>query len=303
MLVFVLIRLLPGDPVHMQMAMLDLGTLTPEAMQQQYETLRRDLGLDQAIVVQYFNWFSNVIQGDFGRSMVRHFNIAEDLQSRMTVTLFLGIITFIVSNILGMFLGTISAIRRGSILDTLVTAVANVGITAPAFLIAILGIYVFGYVLGWLPIFGYQLPWAGNFSLSIRQGILPIFVMSLGPMAITARQTRSSVLEVLNQDHVRTAWAKGTREKMIILRHVLKNGLIPIISLQGAMVRMIFGGSAIVESIFVIPGVGQMIVTAMFSADYTVIQAVALVLTFVAVISNLLVDLLYGWVDPRIHYS
>jgi len=303
MVVFMLIRLLPGDPLLMIMSPEDLAAVAGADVQAHLDQLRAEHGLDRPMAVQYMSWLTNVLQGDFGRSIVRGFDIGSELQNRMAVTLFLGFIAFIISNIMGMLLGTISAIRRGTIIDTVVTTIANIGITAPSFLVAILCIYIFGFRLDWFPIFGYQLPWRGDFSRSVSQSVLPIFVMALGPMASTARQTRSSVLEVLNEDHVRTAWAKGMREKAIILRHVLKNALIPVITLQGSMLRLIFGGSAIVETIFVIPGAGQMMVSSMLSSDYPVIQAVTIMLTFVAVMSNLLVDILYGWVDPRIQYS
>jgi len=303
MVIFALIRMLPGDPIELLVPRDEMVGITGEDIQEHMDALRREHGLDRPLPIQFANWFINMIRGDFGRSIVRGFDIGTELSSRMAVTLFLGSLAFIVSIIMGMFLGTISAIRRGKITDTVVTAIANIGITAPNFLIAILAIYIFGFRLGLLPIFGYQLPWHGNFAESIRQGIIPVFVLALGPLALTARQTRSSVLEVLNQDHVRTAWAKGGRERMVIFRHVLKNALTPVITLQGNNIRFIFGGSAIIETILVIPGVGSMLIAAMLSSDYPVVQAITVILTFITVMVNLLVDLLYGWVDPRIQYS
>ena len=302
MLVFFLIRLMPGDPLLLLFTLDDIATMTG-GFQEALEALRHEHGLDRPIAVQYLSWLWDVVRGNFGRSIVRGFDIASEVQRRLQVTLFLSFIAFVISNILGVFFGVISAIRRGKFLDTIVTSVANIGVTAPSFLIAILVIYIFGFRLRWFPIFGYQLPWAGDFSRSMRQMVMPIFVMCLGPTASICRQTRSSVLEELNKDHVRTAWAKGMREKSVIFRHVLKNALMPIISLQGGMIRGLFGGSAIVENIFVIPGIGQLIVSSMLASDYTVIQAVTIMITLIAVLSNLLVDLLYGWVDPRIQYQ
>ena len=302
MLVFILIRLLPGDPLQMLLSLDDIATMTG-GRHEALEALRAEYGLDRPLPVQYFDWLWNVLQGNFGRSIVRGFDIWEELTTRLAVTIFLGFTAFIISSITGMLLGIIAAIRRGKIIDTVVTAIANVGVTAPAFLIAILVIYVFGFRLNLFPIYGFQPPWAGDAARSVRQMVLPVFVMALGPLASTARQTRSSVLEELNKDHVRTAWANGMREKAVILRHVVKNAMIPIVTLQGAMLRGIFGGSAIVETIFVIPGAGQLMVSSMLASDYTVIQAVTIMLTLIAVLSNLLVDLLYGWVDPRIQYE
>jgi len=295
--------MLPGDPIDLLLPREDMIGLTAEQLQAHMDALRAEHGLDRPLPIQFGYWFINMLQGDFGRSIVRGFEVGPELANRMAVTLFLGSLAFIFSIVFGILLGTISAIRRGKWVDTVATAIANIGITAPAFLIAILLIYVFGFRLRLLPIFGYHLPWRGDFVQSIRQTILPVFVLALSPMALTARQTRSSVLDVLNQDHVRTAWAKGGRERAVIFRHVLKNALTPVITLQGNNVRLIFGGSAIIESIFVIPGVGRLLVDSMLSADYPVVQAIAVVLTLITVIANLIVDLLYGWVDPRIQYS
>jgi peptide/nickel transport system permease protein len=302
MAVFLLIRMLPGDPIEILMTQNEIQNAMSNPDPQYYENLRHELGMDKPLPVQYVSWLIKVLQGDFGSSIIRGYNIMDDMKTRMLVTIMLGLVSFIISNIVGALLGIVSAIRRGKLIDSIVTLIANIGITAPSFWIAILCIYVFGYILGWLPLYGYTLPWK-DFGLSIRQSIMPVFVMALGPIASTARQTRSSVLEVLGEDHVRTAWAKGLREKCVISRHVLKNSLMPVITLQGTMIRLIFGGSAIVETIFVIPGMGQMMVSGMLSHDYPVVQAVTIIMTVVVVIANLLVDLLYGWVDPRIQYE
>ena len=302
MAVFILIRLLPGDPIEIVVSASEITNAENNPDPAYYEQLRSQYGLDKPIPVQYFRWFIKVIQGDFGNSIIRGYNIAKDIGTRIVVTLILGLMSFIVGNIFGPLLGIISAIRRGKWIDNLVTLIANLGITAPTFWVAIICIYFFGFKIQLFPLYGYTLPWV-DLGLSLRQSIMPVFVMALGPIASTARQTRSSVLEVINQDHVRTAWAKGLQEKRIIIKHVLKNSLMPVITLQGTMIRLIFGGSPIVETIFVIPGMGQMMVSGMLSRDYPVVQAVTIILTFVVVIANLLVDLLYGWVDPRIQYE
>ena len=161
---------------------------------------------------------------------------------------------------------------------------------------------MFSLHLNWLPLYGYTLPW-DNFGECVKQSIMPVFVTALGPIATTARQTRSSVLEVLNEDYVRTAWAKGLNEKKVVFKHVLKNSLMPVVTLQGTMLRMVVGGSVVVETLFVIPGMGSMMVDAMLSRDYPVIQAVTVVMTIIVVLSSLIVDLLYAWIDPRIQYD
>ena len=300
MVVFALIRMLPGDPVQIvvsQRVMRD-AAIDPDL----YQRLIEEYGLDKPMPVQYIRWLSQVITGNFGRSITKNYVIMDDIQTRLVVTITLGLTAFLISCSLGMVFGTISAIRRGKFIDTLMTLIANIGITAPSFLVAIILLYFLGYKLELFPLYGYTLPWKGLWQ-SVRQSVLPVFVMALGPLASTTRQTRSSVLEVLNQDYVRTAWSKGLMEKKVIFKHVIKNSLMPVITLQGAMLQMIFGGSAIVETIFVIPGMGKMMVDGMLSNDYPVIQACTLVMTLVVVLVNIVVDLLYGWVDPRIQYE
>jgi peptide/nickel transport system permease protein len=300
MLVFGLVRLLPGDPIEILVSRTELADA--EADPEYFEELKHSLGLDQPVPVQFINWLGKVVQGDFGKSIIKGDDIMQNMGERIVVTITLGLSAFIVSNIIGPLLGIISAIRRGKLIDNIVTFIANIGITAPTFWVAILLIYVFGYALNLLPLYGYTLPW-DDLGLSIKQSILPVFVMALNPIASTARQTRSSMLEVLGEDYVRTAWAKGLNERQVIFRHVLKNSLMPVVTLQGHQIRTIFGGSFIVETIFVIPGMGKMMIDAMLSHDYPVIQAVTLILTIVVVLANLIVDLLYGWIDPRIQYE
>lgn len=296
--VFILIRLLPGDPIEMLISQSQLTETTPEMI----EALRHEKGLDRPLPIQYLSWFGQMLKGDFGNSIMRNFDIGQELKNRVTVTLIIGLTAFILGLVVGPILGIISAVRRGKFVDNLVTVIANIGITAPAFWIAILLIFFFGVELRWLPIYGYTLPWE-DFGASLRQSIMPIFVTALGPIATTARQTRSSVIETLGEDYIRTAWAKGLNEKKVVLKHVLKNSLMPVVTLQGTMLRMVVGGSVVVETVFVIPGMGKMMVDAMLSHDYPVVQAVTLIMTLVVVLSSLIVDLLYGWLDPRIQYA
>ena len=296
--VFILVRCLPGDPIEMYVSQAGLTEITPEMI----EEIRHDKGLDRPWIVQYVDWLGQMLRGDFGVSIMRNFNIADEMQNRVTVTLLIGITAFLIGLVVGPLLGIISAIRKGKFVDNLVTVLANIGVTAPTFWIAILLIYVFSLHLNWLPLYGYTLPWE-NFGACVKQSIMPVFVTALGPIATTARQTRSSVLEVLNEDYIRTAWAKRLNEKRVVFRHVLKNSLMPVVTLQGTMLRMVVGGSVVVETLFVIPGMGSMMVDAMLSRDYPVIQAVTVVMTIIVVLSSLIVDLLYAWIDPRIQYD
>ena len=297
-IIFWLVRLLPGDPIEMVLSQNTLINITPELL----EEVRAEKGLDRPFLIQYADWLSHVVRGDFGISLLHYFDIGTELGSRIAVTLVLGLTGFIIGVIIGSLLGMISAIRRGAVLDSVIAAVANIGITAPAFWVGILLIYFLGLKLGWLPIYGYTLPWV-DFGKSIRQSILPVFVIALNPIASSARQMRSSALEVLSEDYVRTAWAKGLKEKAVIFRHVLKNSLMPVVTLQGTVLRTIIGGSVIVETVFAIPGIGKLLVDSILSQDYPVVQAIVLFMTVAVVIINLAVDLIYGVLDPRIQYG
>jgi peptide/nickel transport system permease protein len=183
-----------------------------------------------------------------------------------------------------------------------VTVLANVGITAPSFWIGVILIYVLGLYLRLLPIYGYTSPFEDLWK-NLQQCVMPILVLATFPIASAARQMRSSVIEVMQQDYIRTAWAKGLSERVVITRHVLKNALMPVVTLQGMLLRNIIGGSVVIETVFAIPGMGKLAVDGMLSQDYTIVQGVILVLAVVVVLSNLVVDVLYGWLDPRIQYE
>lgn len=296
--VFILIRLLPGDPIEMLIHQTQVEAITPEMV----DALKHQKGLDKPLAIQYINWFGQMMQGDFGNSIVRNFDIGQEMKNRVAVTLLIGLTAFIIGGVVGPLLGIISAVRRGKFIDNFVMVIANIGITAPTFWVGILLIFFFGLKLNLLPIYGYTLPW-DNFWMCFKQSLMPIFVTALAPMAVTARQTRASVLEVLGEDYIRTAWAKGLNEKKVIVKHVIKNSLMPVVTLQGTMLRMVVGGSVVVETVFVLPGMGKFMVDAMLSRDYPVVQAVTLIMTVVVVLSSLIVDLLYGWLDPRIQYD
>ena len=297
-LVFVLMRLLPGDPIEMLISSSMLTDFTPEMM----DALRHEKGLDKPIAEQYFQWLGQMLKGDFGNSIMQNYNISDEIKDRVVVTMLIGFIAWLIGLVVGVLLGIICAIRRGKLVDNIVSVIANIGLTSPQFWIAILLVYFFVMKAKLLPLYGYTLPWV-NFRQSVRQSIMPIMVTALSPIATTARQTRSSVLEVLNEDYVRTAWSKGLNERKVVIKHVLKNALMPVVTLQGTMLRMIIGGSVVVETIFVIPGMGSMLTNSMLSHDYPVVQAITVIMTAVVVLSNLLVDILYAWIDPRIQYS
>ena len=299
LVVFFVIRLLPGDPLIIFLGQSqELGNMSL----QELEHLRAEFGLDKPIAVQYASWIWDLFHGDLGTSIHYHEKVGVLMLERFPVTLHLGVTAFILSNLLGILLGLLAAVRRGTWIDTLVTVLANIGICIPVFWLAILLTYAFGLKLGWLPIAGYTSP-TENFWLSTKQAIMPVICLSIVGLAMTARQMRSSVLEVSQQDYVRTAWSKGLRERIIVLRHILKNSLIPVITLLGIGIGFVFAGSVLVETVFAIAGVGRLLVTSVFAQDYVVVQSGTLVIAVIIMLSNLIVDISYVWLDPRIRYG
>jgi peptide/nickel transport system permease protein len=299
LIVFFAMRLLPGDPLVIFMGQqASSGAMSQEQM----ESLRHEYGLDKPIVVQYFNWMGGLLRGDLGTSIYYHEDVGKLLGQRFPITLHLGLLAFIISNVFGILLGLLAGIRRGTWIDAVATTVANIGITIPVFWLGVLLIYTLGLKFDWLPIYGYTSPME-DFWLNTRQIIMPVICLAITGMAYTARQMRSAVLEVIRQDYIRTAWSKGLQERTIILKHALKNSIIPVITLMGMGLGMVFGGAVLVETVFAIPGVGRLLVASVFAQDYVVVQSGTLVIAFIIILSNLIVDISYGWLDPRIRYG
>ncbi len=297
-MVFIGMRLLPGDPIFMLFNPNQLQNMTQEEL----DKIRHDAGLDRSLVVQYFDWLGGVFTGDLGDSILTEEPIAKDLAKRIPITAYLGVLSFVIAIILGIPAGIISAIRRGTWLDTVVTTLANLGITVPIFWLGIMLMWAFAVKLNWLPTSGFTSPF-DDFWLSTKKLIMPVFCMSIFSIGGNARQARSSMLEVLRQDYIRTAWSKGLRERTVLIRHALKNSLIPIITLAGMGIAAIFGGSVLIEQVFNVPGMGRLAVDSLFQHDYPYVQGITLVMTAIVVFSNLLIDLSYGWLDPRIRYD
>lgn len=266
------------------------------------EALRHEYGLDKPVMVQYFDWLGGLFRGDLGTSIYYHEDVGQLLRERFPVTLHLGFVAFIISNVLGILLGMVAGIRRGTWIDSVSTTVANVGITIPVFWLGALLIYTFGLKLHWLPIYGYTSPFT-DFWLNTKQIIMPVICLAITGMAYTARQMRSSMLEVIRQDYIRTAWSKGLHERTVIMKHALKNSLIPVITLMGIGLGMVFGGAVLVETVFAIPGIGRLLVTSVFAQDYVVVQSGTLLIAAIIILCNLIVDISYGWLDPRIRFS
>jgi peptide/nickel transport system permease protein len=295
LIIFLMMRLLPGDPLSVYIAQNELSNMPKEMVHQ----LEIQFGLDKPLMVQYFGWIGDALRGNLGTSIFYQQNVTALILQRMPITIHLGILAFILSSILGIILGVLCALKRGTWIDSTLTILANIGITLPSFWIAILLIYVFGLQLKLLPVFGYTSPFQ-DFGLNTKEVIMPVFCLAVFSIAGLTRQCRSTVLEVVRQDYIRTAWAKGLNERVVVLRHILKNALIPVVTVLGLQIRLIFGGSVIIETVFNINGIGKLLTSAVFSQDYQVVQAGTLVIAVIVVLSNLLVDISYSWLDPRI---
>ena len=297
-LVFGIMHWLPGDPILIYVTSDQYKQYTQEEIDQ----LRHEYGLDRPVLVQYADWLGNVFTGDFGKSINRGTTVAEELARALPVTIYYGLVAFVFAHLVGIPLGIICAIRRGKWLDNVITALANIGITVPVFWLGIILIYVFSLKLGWLPVGGYTSP-TEDLAMSLKQLIMPAFCLALVPLAGSTRQTRSAMLDVIHQDYMRTAWAKGLRERAVVVRHMIKNGILPVVTLSGMAVPMIIGGAVLVENVFSIPGMGRLATTALFAKDYALVQGVVMLVAIIVVVSNLLVDISYGYLDPRVRVS
>ncbi|MGD0795015.1 MAG: ABC transporter permease [Dehalococcoidales bacterium] len=295
LITFLLLQLVPGgDPAR---AMLGL-----DASQQQVDALRKEMWLDRPIIVQYVHWVNNALHGNLGKSLRYRQNVTSLLGQRLPVTLHLAVTALFLAAIFGITGGIICAVRRGSVLDQAISVLANGAVAIPIFWLGIIGIYLFGLKLHVLPIQGYTSPTA-DFWLSTKKIIMPVICISLPTLAMLTRQTRSAMLEVVSQDYVRTAWSKGLAERAIIARHALKNALIPIVTLLGLGLPYLFGGSVLVETVFNIPGMGRLLVNAVLDKDFVVVQACVLIVGIIICFTNLVVDISYGLLDPRIRYQ
>jgi peptide/nickel transport system permease protein len=297
-IVFFAMRLLPGDPIRMLVTQSDQANFT----EAEIDALRHEYGLDKPLMVQYGDWMLGLLHGDFGTSILQGTPVMNEILHRLPITFHLGLVSFLIGTILGVTMGVISAVRRGTWIDTVVTTLANLGITVPVFWLGVLLMSVFSVYLDWLPLMGYTSPFK-DLWLSTKQMIMPVICLSLFAIAGNARQTRSAMLEVMHQDYIRTAWSKGLKERVVVMRHALKNGLIPVVTLLGAGVSQILGGSVLIETVFAIPGMGRLAITSVVNQDYPFIQAIILIIAMTTLLANLCVDLAYGWLDPRIRFG
>jgi peptide/nickel transport system permease protein len=292
--VFLLLFLTPGDPAAV--------ILGPDAKAEQVAELRARLGLDQPVYVQLANWYWRLLHGDLGRSIFEDRPVTEVILSRAEPTLLLTTLATLVAVVLGLTMGLVAALRRGRWQDTGAMLVAIGGVSMPTFWLGLNLIFVFGVLLGWLPVAGYQ-PLSSGLWESLRYLILPSVTLGLFQAALLARLTRSMMLETLGDDYVRTARAKGLAEQAVVVRHAFRNAAIPLVTVIGLIFAALMGGAVITEQVFNIPGVGRMLIQAVGRRDYPVVQGVVMVVAGLYVLINLLVDLLYGYLDPRLRVN
>ncbi|HET7420838.1 MAG TPA: ABC transporter permease [Candidatus Dormibacteraeota bacterium] len=292
--VFMLIHLSPGDP-----ALIILGEdRSPQAI----AAIHQQLGLDKPLYVQYAIWVNHLVHGDWGRSITTHEPVAQAIVERLPATLELGIVALVWSLLVAIPLGTIAAVRRGSLTDQLATGFTVAGVSIPNFFIGIVLIFLMSVTLRWFPFGGY-VPFTTDPLESLRHVLLPAIALGTAGAAINMRFTRSSMIEVLNQDFVRTARAKGAGGRRVVFIHALKNALIPVVTIVGLQIGGVIEGAVVTETVFTWPGVGRLAVESIFNRDYTVVQGIVLVAAFSYMVANLLVDLAYAWLDPRISYA
>jgi peptide/nickel transport system permease protein len=295
MIMQALYLLLPGDPA-VALAGGENASIAD------VERIRKELNLDAPFFVAYWDWLSSALQLDFGASLLTGISVSDEILRRLPATLSLGLTSMTIALVVGFVLGVVSSVRRGSWLDRVVLATTSAGMAVPAFLIAIILIVIFAIQLGVLPAVGYvaftesPLEWA-------RGMVLPAIALAAAPAARIARTLRGSLIHSLDSDYVRTAWAKGASPRTVLVKHALKNSLIPTVTVLGLLVEVIIGGSVVVENVFSIPGLGTYIGRAATSADLPAIQSIVVVFAIFTVVANLLVDVAYAALNPKVRVS
>jgi peptide/nickel transport system permease protein len=275
--------------------------LEEKAYGKDVDDLRHKLGLDRPIYIQYFAWVGNVLTGNLGESLWTKRTVTEELGMRLPITLLLGGLAICFAIVIAIPIGVLSAVRADTMRDYVARSAAIIGLSVPSFWIATLVIVLPAIWWGWTPHLGFT-EFSKSPTAHVLQFILPAFILGIASGAAIMRLTRAMLLEVLRQDYVRTARAKGLSESSIIRGHVLKNALIPVVTVLGLQLGTLIGGAVITEYVFALPGVGRLVVDAVFARDYPLVQGVVLLIAVGFILSNLAVDLLYGWIDPRIRY-
>jgi len=294
-LVFFMVRLIPGDPV--------VQMLGPEYTPEAAEAIRVKLGLDEPFHIQYLRWFGNVLTGDLGGSIATGETVVDIITTGLPKTLSLATLSFLIATAIAVPAGIVAALRRNTVFDYVASVVAFIGVSMPSFWFGILLILIFAVQLRWLPAIGYADPTEDGVVAWLERLILPSLAIGAAYSAILMRFVRAGLLEVLSSDYVRTARAKGVREHAVVLRHAMRNALIPVVTVMGIQLALLLSGTVVVETVFSIRGIGRILVAAIFDRDYPIVQGVILLIAVIFVMANLLVDIVYTFLDPRIRYG
>jgi len=299
LLAFLLLRVIPGDP-----ALVKLAGETGDASftQAELHDLQAKLGTDKPLYVQYGKWIWGLLRLDFGESMYFEDQVAQDLADKFPITLELTVLAMLIATVIAVPLGLLSAIKQDTPADYIARIVSITGVALPNFWVGILIVYFLVLLFAWMPPLGYANLWEDP-ATNLQQFIFPALALGFFEMAFTARVTRSSMLEVYREDYTRTARGKGLAERVVILRHALKNALLPVVTVSGFQFGRLLAGTVVIENIFMVPGMGKLLVDSVFHRDYTEVQAIVVVITVSVLILNLLLDVIYGWLNPRIRYS
>jgi peptide/nickel transport system permease protein len=296
--VFVVMRLIPGDP-----ALAILSADDAAYTEQELQELRVQLGTDRPIVVQYFDWMSGLLRGDFGTSyFYEGEQVFDDIKQRLPVTIELGLLSLFLASVVAIPLGVLSAVKQDTLGDYATRVITIMGIALPNFWVGIMTIFFLVLFFNWAPPLDYAAPWEDPW-INIQQLIFPAIALGTSNMAFIARITRSAMLEVLHEDYIRTARAKGLRENVVVFRHALRNALLPVVTVTGFEFGRLISGSVIIEVIFLVPGMGRLLITSITHRDFPMIQAIIVLIAVVVLVLNLILDLTYAWLNPRIRYS
>ena len=298
-LVFVILRVVPGDPA---VAMLSGSSTEVNFTQEDLDRLRAKLGTDRPLVVQYGDWIWGLTRLDFGTSFFYDQPIWDDLKDRVPITFELTVLALLMAGIVAIPLGVLSAIKQDSLPDYLGRIITIGGIAIPNFWIGILMVFFLANVFDWLPPLGYTDIWKDPWT-NLQQLVFPALALAITHMAFVGRVTRSAALEVIREDYIRTARSKGLSEKIVIWRHVLKNALLPVVTVAGYEFGRLMGGTVLIETIFNVPGMGQLLIGGINHRDFPMVQGIVVVITFLVLIINLVVDMIYGMLNPRIRYT
>jgi peptide/nickel transport system permease protein len=296
-LVFFIMRVIPGDVTLLILGGDQAGRIDPT----QIAAMKHQLGLDQPLLVQFGTWLWGVLRFDFGTSLWTGQPVTQELLIRLPLSLELALLASMVSVLIAIPLGMLAAVRQDSWVDYVVRVVSIGGLAIPSFWVGILCILLLVIYFGWGPPLEFTPPWIDPWA-NFQQMVWPVVTVGYRYAAVTTRMTRSTVLEVLREDYIRTAWAKGLRERVVVVRHALKNAMLPVITLIGTEFAFLIGGLVVTETVFTLNGVGRFVVDAVAHRDYPVVQALVFLIAFGFVVVNLLVDLTYAWLDPRIRY-